>query len=190
MKKFLFVIIPVFFLFILSCAPVLRKEVMDVAIRDVSFSDIKQNPAFYRGKIFVLGGIIVNTRATPEDSLIEALYVPVDSRGYLKGVGTLHNRFLAIFPMESGLLDPMVFRPQREITLAGEFIGTREGKIDEMDYVYPLFRIKELYLWEEKKEYYIVPYYYEPYPYWWDYPYWGYRPYWRWRHSVPPPYWW
>jgi len=45
-----------------------------------------------------------------------------------------------------------------------------------MEYKYPYFNIVELYLWPEKKEYYI---YYEPYPYWWDYPYWGYRPYWR-----------
>lgn len=181
MKRYLLTIFVLCTLFIISCAPVLRKEIMDVAIRDVPFQDIKKNPELYRGKLFVLGGIIVNTKLTPEGSLIEALYAPVDSRGYLKGIGASQNRFLALFPQESGILDPVIFRSEREITLAGEFTGIREGKIDDMDYRYPFFRIREIYLWEEKKEYYLTPYY-KPYPYWWDYPY----PYWRWEH----PYWW
>jgi outer membrane lipoprotein len=173
-------------LLLFSCAPVLRKDLMDSAVRDFSFSDLKQNPEIYKGRLFVLGGIIANTKATAEGSLIEALYVPVDSRGHLKELGTSHARFLALLPKESGFLDPMIFRPDREITLAGEFIGTREGKIDEMEYRYLFFRIEEVYLWEEKT--YYSPYYYDPYP--WDYPYWWYdRPYWWWRHRVPP-YWW
>ncbi len=65
----------------------------------------------------------------------------------------------------------MIFRLNRQITLAGEFEGIREGKIEEMPYGYPYFVIKEIYLWRE--EYYSYPYYYEPYPYWWGgYPYW------------------
>jgi outer membrane lipoprotein len=175
-------------LFAFGCAPVINKDIMSAAIRDVPLSDIKQNPEIYKGNLFVIGGIIINTKAAAEGSLIEALYVPVDSRGYLKGIGTSHGRFLALFPKESGFLDPLIFKREREVTIAGEYLGTREGKIDEMQYEYPFFKIKELYLWAERKEYYVVPpYYYEPYPYWWDYPYyrWGY-PYYRWGY----PYWW
>ena len=190
MKKYYWSVLLLFIsLSLFSCAPVLRKDIMESAIRDVSVPDIRQSPEMYKGKLFVLGGIIVNTRVTVEGSLIEALYVPVDSRGYLKGVGLSHNRFLALFPKERGILDPLIFRRDREITLAGELIGIREGKIDEMEYAYPLFRIIELYLWEEEKEYYVFPPYYEPYPYWWDYHYWWWdRPYW-WRSHVPPHYW-
>jgi outer membrane lipoprotein len=172
----------------LSCTPVLRKDIMDVAIRDLPMADLKKTPELYVGKLFVLGGIIVNTKATAEGSLIEAVYVPVDSRGYLQSIGITHARFLALFPKESGFLDPVIFRPDREITFAGEFGGMRDGKIEEMEYSYPFFKIKEIYLWEEKRVYY-YPYYYEPYPYWgWDYPYWWDRPWW-WSHRLPP-YWW
>ncbi|MEW6570326.1 MAG: Slp family lipoprotein [Nitrospirota bacterium] len=191
MKKcWLFILILLLSVFVLSCAPVIRKDVMKAAIRDFSFTDLRQNPELYRGKLFVLGGIIVSTKGTEKGSLIEALYVPVDSRGHLKGVGTSHNRFLALYPKESGILDPIIFRRDREITLACEFAGTREGKIDEMDYTYPFFLIRELYLWEEEKEYYVAPYYYEPYPYWWHYPYWWDRPYWWWRPGLYRPFWW
>jgi outer membrane lipoprotein len=183
MKKYGLIVLLVSFL-LLSCAPVLRKDIMDVAIKDIPLSEVKKSPDAYKGKLFVFGGIIVTTKAAPEGSLIESLYVPVDSSGYLKDIGTPYVRFLALFPKESGLLDPMIFKRNREITLAGEFEGLREGKIDEMAYDYPFFRIKEIYLWQEK-EYYYYPYYYEPYPYWWGYPYWWDGP-WR-RHG---PYWW
>jgi outer membrane lipoprotein len=84
----------------------------------------------------------------------------------------------------------MIFKPEREITFAGEFIGTRKGKIDDMDYVYPLFRIRELYLWEESGGYYSTPSFYDPYPFWWDHPFWWNHSYWGWRYHAPPPYWW
>lgn len=189
-RKFLIIYSLLLSFFLISCAPVLHKELMETGIREISFSDIKQNPIRYQGKLFILGGIIVNTKLREDGTLIEALYVSVDSRGYLKGIGRSHERFLALFPRESGVLDPIIFRPGREVTIAAEFLRIQEGKIDDLDYVYPLFKIKELYLWEERKEYYLIPYYYEPYPFWWDYPYWWDRPYWRWRYRVPPPYWW
>ena len=62
----------------------------------------------------------------------------------------------------------MVYKKGREVTLAGEFLELRKGRIDEMEYVYPVFEIKEIYLWEERQEYYIpyyYPYYYDPFTY-------------------------
>ena len=163
-----------------SCAPVLKQDTMDAGLREFSLSDMGKNPGIYEGKLFILGGIIVGTRVTQDGSLIEAVYVPVDSRGHLKNIGTTQNRFLALFPKESGFLDPIIFRQNREITFAGEFEGLRQGNIDEMEYTYPFFIIKELYLWAEKTEYYYWRYYYSPYSSWWGYPYvWGY-PYAEW----------
>jgi len=162
-----------------SCAPVIRKDLMDMATRNVSLPHIQQNPDLYKGKLFVLGGIILSTKITAEGSLIEALDVAIDSRGYLKEIGQFQNRFLALFPKESGILDPLIFKRERQITFAGELIGTRDGKIDDMEYVYPLFRIKEIYLWEEPKTYYTPYPFYTPFPYWWNYPYyWWDRPHW------------
>ena len=190
--KQLGMILPILFLVLVcSCAPVLRQEIMDASIKEYSLSDMKKNPEAYEKNLFILGGIIIDTKATSEGSLIEALYVPVDSRGYLKNIGIFQTRFLALFPKESGFLDPIIFKRDREITCAGEFHGLSEGRIEEMEYTYPFFIIKELYLWAERREYYNWPYYYEPYPYWWDYPHqWYGSPYWGWRHRVPPPYWW
>lgn len=168
-------------LFVFSCTPVLKPETMEIASREVPLSLMRENPDPYIGRLFVLGGIIIETKFTPQGSLIEALYVPVDSRGYLMSLNESDGRFLAVFPKESGYLDPLIYRRGRAITLSGEFVGLRKGRIDEIEYTYPLFDIREIYLWPRVREYYYIPppYYppppFYPYPYWWryyPYPYW------------------
>jgi outer membrane lipoprotein len=163
-----------------SCAPVLRKDLMETGARDVPFPKLVETPEALKGRLFILGGLIVHTKISTEGSLIEALYMPVDARGYLKNGGP-HNRFLALYPKDAGILDPLIYRRDRVVTLAGIFAGTRPGRIDEMEYVYPLFEIREIYLWQEA-------YHYEPYPHWypsfWYYPY----PYWRGFPLWPQPF--
>jgi outer membrane lipoprotein len=184
MKKIFLITVTSLILF--SCAPVLDRKLMNEGVRNVPFSELREAPDAYRGKIFILGGLIVETRFTEIGSQIEALYVPVDSYGYLKENEHSMGRFLAISPSERGLLDPLIFTKGREITLAGEFLEIRNGKIDEMEYAYPVFEIKQIYLWEERE------YYYPGYPYYYPYPYWWYDPWWRpypGPYSPPPPGW-
>jgi outer membrane lipoprotein len=190
MKKILLMTVVAFVL--AACSPVLTREVMKQGIRDVSLNQISQSPEGYKGKLFILGGMIVETRFVEKGSQIEALSVPVDSFGYLKEKGPVQGRFLAFYPKAKGLLDPAVYKKGREVTLAGEFVEMRQGKIDEMEYLYPVFEIKQIYLWEEHRDYYgpynyYYPYYYSPYyydpfygPWGMPYGYFGY-PYW------PPP---
>jgi outer membrane lipoprotein len=169
-----------------SCAPVLKQELMSKGGYYVPFAEIVNKPIINRGRLFILGGIIVNTKATKEGSLIEAVYVPVNSMGHLKDAGPSNIRFLAIYPKDRGLLDPMIYSSEREITLAGEFIGTRSGEIGEMEYTYPFFEIKDLHLWEERKDYYYIDPLYSPWHYpgrhydpWYYGPYWRHDPWWR-----------
>lgn len=191
MKKSAIAVIVLAAATLLSCAPVLKQEVMKAGSIDVPFGEIRKNPEPFRGQLFILGGIIVNTRLTEQGSLIEAAYVKVDTWGYLKWMDSSDGRFLALCPKECGILEPTIYRSGRKITMAGVFIGTQQGKIDEMDYLYPVFEIKDLYLWDQQLYYTPPPY---TYPlYWWDYPYpyWGGGPYWyRHYYMRPYPYWW
>lgn len=164
-----------------ACSPVLNRDVMDRGIRDVPFSGLREAPDAYQGKLFILGGLIVESRFTEKGSQIEALVVPVDSLGYLRSAERSQGRFLAVYPKARGLLDPLVYSKGREITVAGTFIEARKGKIDEMEYVYPVFEIKEIYLWEERRDYYPMPYrypYYDPWGRPYANPYWPYQPVW------------
>ncbi len=177
MKNILFTVLAA--LLLNACSPVLSRELMRQGSRDISFDQLRGTPDAYKGRLFILGGVITDTRLSEQGSQIEALYIPVDSYGYLKTGEHGQGRFLAMYPKPKGLLDPVVFKKGREITLAGEFVDIRKGKIDEMEYSYPVFDIKQIYLWQEDKYYYAYPPYYY-YPYYYNAPFlydpWG-RPY-------------
>jgi outer membrane lipoprotein len=116
--------------------------------------------------------------------------MPVDRYGYLNYASAYQGRFLAVFPRAKGLLDPMIFKKGREITIAGDYAGVRKGRIDEMEYAYPVFEIRQIHLWEDQRDYwpYGYPSYYY-YPGWnpWYYNSWG-RPYPGGPYGYPP-YW-
>jgi outer membrane lipoprotein len=166
---------------LVSCTPVIRKDLMETGTRNFSLQDLLANPEQYSGQLFILGGIVVATRLTENGSLIEALYVPVDSLGGLKEIHGGTRRFLALCSREMGILDPMIYKKDREVTIAGRFEGNRTGKVDEMDYVYPFFTIEQVHLWQERPAVVQPIYPMGPYPYWgrpyWGYPYPGY-PWW------------
>ncbi len=168
-------------LLLTSCAPVLNRELMREGTREVSLDRLRETPDNYKGKLFILGGVILNSKFTETGTQIEALYVPVDSSGYLNEGEQGGGRFLALSP-KARLLDPAVYKRGREITFAGEFLELRKGKIDDMEYVYPVFEIRQIYLWRQERTYYYTPYYY---PYYYNYPF-MYDP---WGRPYPSPYW-
>lgn len=167
-------LIPLLCFLMLSCAPALNQELLRAGLYQIPPAGTEEDLENFTGKLFILGGIIINTTVTAQGSLIEAIYVPVDTRGYLKHLNAPGRRFLALYPKEDGILEPIIFSKEREITLAGIYIGTRTGAIEGMEYTYPLFEIKELYLWQERRDYYRDPY---PYPFWY-YPRIYYDPWW------------
>lgn len=150
-----------------ACAPVISKELMDAGIRDVTLFELRQNPDLYRGKLFVLGGVIMSTRATPEGSVIEALYTRVDSQGYL--TGDAGGKYLALLPKEKGSLDPLIYHEGKRVTVAAEFIRMREDKPGEPGHTFPFFEVKQIYLWEEEvnDQRYPPGFYWRNNPLWW-----------------------
>lgn len=183
-------------IFLLSCTPkpVLDKAILEQGDRNPDFQAMRANPEQYKGKLYVLGANIIDLKLLPTAAELEALSVPVDKYGYFEAKMRPGSRFLAVLPKDGEMMDPVDFSKGRWVTLAGEFLETRKGKIDQMDYVYPVFLIKQINLWpRETREYsdYFYPpsYYYGPwydpwyYPYQYPYPY----PYPRYHYRLTPP---
>lgn len=161
--KLIAVVLLVFSL--VSCGSVIRTDYMQQGTRNPSLTALIQDPDMQRDRLFILGGVIARTTLKADGSQIEALYVPVDSLGYPQGAVPSSQRFLALYPREQGILDPLIYQKNRRITIAGVFTGVVRGKVDEMEYVFPMFRITQVYL-EPKRP--AAVYYY--YPAWWGYP--------------------
>lgn len=181
MRKLLVLSFMIIVFLVSSCTYVISKPMRQQARTDVSFGALRGNLDKYKGAIFILGGVIVTTKNTDEGSIIEAVQTEVDKYGSIIDSDRSSGRFMAI---DKGYLDPLIYKKGREITIAGELIGSRKKMIGEREYIYPLFEIKEIHLWKEERGYYYPPYLYPPY--WYRYPSWWYDPWWYGPYYPPP----
>jgi outer membrane lipoprotein len=171
-----------------SCTPVLSRDLIAQGTREFSPAQLVQTPEMFKDRLYIFGGVIVDTKLREDGSEIEGIFVPVDRWGHLKDPAEYHGRFIAIYPRSRGVLDPMVYRTGRQVTLAADFSGVRKGTIDQMEYSYPVFIVRQLYLWDRYAEYPgyyygpYYPYYYPYYPYYYPYPYY-YNP-WMWPYPY------
>ncbi|HSW61867.1 MAG TPA: Slp family lipoprotein [Dissulfurispiraceae bacterium] len=169
--KRLVILACLFIAFTTACAPVLTQRTMDQGSTIVPLADMQQRPDLYRAKLFIFGGTIASAKTTIAGSLLELAYSSVNSRGALQD-SLSGTRVLVFMPKERGLLDPVIFAKGRKVTVAGAFDGIQMGKIEEMDYAYPFFRIHEIYLWPHEVDR-PSDYYYPYYPSFWWGPSWG-----------------
>src|SRR5512134_1626013 len=129
-------------LLLMACSPVLNRQLMQEGLRDVPLSAVRDTPDLYKGKLFILGGLIIETKHAERGSQIEALAIPVNGLGYLEDqVRARDGRFLAVYPKEQGFLEPLIYKKGRLVTLAGEFLELKKAKLDETEYTYPVFGI-------------------------------------------------
>jgi len=80
-----------------GCAPVLDRDLMNAGARQFQLSHLVETPEVFKDHLFILGGVIVDTKLTEQGSQIEALFVPVNSSGYLRDSTLYQGRFIAVY---------------------------------------------------------------------------------------------
>ena len=160
----------VFLLFMASCAPVISKQIKEQVKPDITFREVLREPERYKDQMIILSGVIIEAKNTKEGTLLKVLQRPAGFRGKPKDVDETEGRFLAL---DNRYLETDVFAKGRAVTIAGEVQGKRVLPLDEIEYSYPLIKVKELYLWPVEKTYY------PSYP-----PYYYYHDYWWWRDQI------
>lgn len=131
-------------LLLAGCAPVISPATLQQVDKSISFEELQHNPDKYKGKTVLLGGDIIETRNTTGRTVILVLARSLDHRNQPKEEGASKGRFIVYQP---GFLDPAIYRPDRQITVAGKVIGKELRPIGEMNYSYPVIENRELYLW-------------------------------------------
>ncbi len=168
-----------------GCAgtPVVPPELKDKVDWTVSFLQVKASPQSYRGRVIVVGGMVLSAKPLKERTRIEVLQLPLD--GEQEPMGPLtdsQGRFL-VFHKE--FIDPATIPFGTRLTVVAEVVGSETLKLDEIEYVYPTLESKSLTVWPPK----VPGMWYRPYPYigaYWG-PYWG-PPYWGPYYWGLPPY--
>ena len=121
------------------------------------------------------GGIILNTENKQNASWLTIIALPLNESGKPLDSDQSPGRFIAIV---DEFLEPLVYSPDRQITVTGHLIRTETQQVGEFSYEYPVIQVEHYYLWPAKPEqtyvdyppYWHNPWYY-PYGYSWPYPY-------------------
>ena len=165
-------------IFLSGCVHAISRDVLRQVDKKITFSELIKDPNAYRGKVVLLGGVIVKAVNKKEGTLLEVYQTRLDREGRPVQLDISEGRFLALY---KGLLDSEIYRKGRKVTIAGVVQGEKVLPLGEIEYHYPYLLIKEIHLWKEEKLPPCEPCLYPCYPWWWypwcD-PYWPYcRPY-------------
>ena len=146
-----------------GCSSPISKSVRNEIDPEISFQQLREQPASYEGRTVLLGGEIIRTHNKQEGTTIEILQKELDRWGRPKGKDETGGRFRVF---ADRFLDPVVFSQGRRVTIAGIVAGGQVEKIGEVDYVYPLLRAREIHLWQDRSRSVVI----YPYPVWyqWD----------------------
>lgn len=132
-----------------ACAHVVPEELRAQIDQTLTAQMIFKDPEGNKGKVVMLGGVIIAVANTKDHTYIEVLEKPLSSRGKPLDTDESRGRFMI---RHDGYLDPAIYTRGKAITAVGELSGTIPGKIGEMEYKYPLIVSKDIYLFEKEKE--------------------------------------
>ena len=161
-----------------GCQTIIPKAVLQKVNRDITFEVLKKNPRTYDGQTVLLAGVIVKTTNIPGGAILEIYQTKMDWEDKPTNLDDSQGRFLAEY---NDFLDPEIYSNQRQVTIAGEVLGVKKMKLDEMEYPYPLIRAEAIHLWKKTQPlpYDLNPWYSIGAP-WGPWGMWGpwYGPYW------------
>jgi outer membrane lipoprotein len=150
--------------------------------RDLRYSDIKNNPETYRGKLMLAGGKVLSAKRTKNGTQIEVLQIPLSEDLIPTGSDTeSKGRFVIIDQSGDQVSDPAVFNDEKKrVTVVGEVLGMTTIQIDEVQQQVPQLAVKHLTVWDwDRIKSGYRPYGAYGYPYGWGYRgYYGYPYYW------------
>ncbi len=127
-----------------GCTPVISRQLMDQVDRTLDYRAIAADPSGAKGKTVLLGGTIVQTVPKPGLTEIDVVQKSLDSSEAPRLTDRSEGRFLVV---SEQFLDPAVYSPGRDITVAGEVLDPQTRRIGEIDYRYPVVQAIELRLW-------------------------------------------
>ncbi len=159
-----------------ACTPVISSEYLQKAVKEVGFTQLRDNPDAYTNNIFILGGTIASVENSKDGTELDVVQNPINRYGEITDRDVTEGRFILVTTKQ---LDPMIFRKGRMVTVAAQLTGSRSRQLGDKEYRYPVLEAKEIYLWKREKypnppylyDPYFYPFYYYNYPNYWSDPY-------------------
>ncbi|MEE9591737.1 MAG: Slp family lipoprotein [Thermodesulfobacteriota bacterium] len=132
-----------------GCGSVISREARRGVDRSITPSMVQIEPDTYSNQKIIWGGIIISTNNLKDRSIIEVLHIPSKRTGEAGGSESPQGRFLI---NAIGYLDPLTYRKDMKIVVAGSIKGIVVKKLDVMEYTYPLIEPVEMHLFNPGEE--------------------------------------
>lgn len=113
----------------------------------VTYNTAANNPDQVVGQQARWGGVIADVSNGEDFTVIEMVHFPLKSWGRPTVGDDTQGRFLALI---KGFVDPEIYKQGRSLTVLGTFKGTRDGKIDDYTYRYPVIEVSGYHLWQKE----------------------------------------
>ena len=142
-------------LFIVSCS-VISTQVRNESVTPAHFKTLVQEADKHIGDMVILGGYILETKNSADESTLRVLQSPLGFGQEPKSKDHTQGRFIVFY---KGFLEPEVYSKDRKITVAGVIVGSVAEKIDGFLHSHLKIQGRELFLWPKEQYQYHTPYY-------------------------------
>lgn len=130
-----------------GCTYAISKDMTARADKTITFEQVSSDPETHKGKILIIGGVIVAVRNTAQGAMIEVGRKSLDIWGRPKRTLRTEGGFII---RHDGYLNAITYSPGRELTAAAEVSGETAKSLESVQ-TYPLFISRELKLWERQR---------------------------------------
>jgi len=159
-----------------GCAQIPDALQIDEGVKLTNFSHARTSDSNHVGKIARWGGVIAKVENLTNSSVLEVVNFELKSSTRPIVKDETQGRFRIYY---QGLLDPVIYKEGRSVTVLGKISASEKGKIGEHEYLYPVIHADTVHLWKEIKE---VDVRISHHPMWytpsmWFYPHRPYSPY-------------
>lgn len=124
-----------------GCATPVFKDVPATAATP---SEVAVEPERYHDTTVIWGGKILDVRNREDTTEVQVIGYPLDNAQRPQQTAPTDGRFIVVIP---GFAEPLDYPLGRFVTLRGRVNGTRGGRVDERDYVFPLVDDATVHLW-------------------------------------------
>jgi outer membrane lipoprotein len=129
-----------------GCTAGISRQARAMVTYTGTFSSLQKTPGDYKGEVVMLGGRIIEIKASSSLSEITVLQLVIDSGGRPLNPDQSGGRFIV---QARKFLDPAIYQKDLYLTVVGTLKGSRVGLIGGFRYAYPLVDAIEIKLWPE-----------------------------------------
>ena len=135
-----------FIIFVTGCTAGISQYSRSKVTYTGTFSALQKTPDAYKGEVVMLGGRIIEAKASSPLSELTVLQLAIGTSDRPKNSDKSEGRFIV---QSKQLLDPAIYEKDMLVTVVGTLKGSKVLPIGDLEYTYPIVEPIEIKLWRK-----------------------------------------